>query len=194
MTDARSQPTRSDTEGGFTLLEVLIALGIMTFGLTALIGALSLAVGTRRGAEMRVRASLLADQVMQRVENEVLAAHPVPSEWQEPQDLAIDGVSGSSVDGFPGMGYRLAFVTSPERPDLVLVELRVAWREEGTDEGETFVKILPRSVPMARRVAQRGRSRNRRSRGVAAGPKHEVSAAQVVETKDPCRSRAQRRT
>ena len=141
--------------GGFTLLEVLVALGMLTVGLTTLLGALALGAGTRRGAEMRVRASLLADAVLQRVENELLADHPLPAEWKDGRELAIPATDETAADGFPGMVYRVSFTASDERPELVLVEVRVAWRDAGENEGETFVRILPRSVPMARRVAQR---------------------------------------
>ncbi|MCC6784423.1 MAG: prepilin-type N-terminal cleavage/methylation domain-containing protein [Planctomycetes bacterium] len=146
-------------EQGFTLLEVLVALGMLTIGLTTLLGALALGAGTRRGAEMRVRASLLADQVLQHVENELLAEHPLPEDWEKDADLAIpaanDGEAAAALAGFPGMAWRASFTTSAERPESVLVRIEISWRDDGENDGETFVRILPRSVPLARRVAQR---------------------------------------
>ena len=151
-------PRTTGSEGGFTLLEVLIALGIMTFSLTALLGALSVAVGTRRGAEMRTRAAILADRVLQDVETTMLAEHPIPLDWRDEKELAIEAGEPVLSAEFPGMRYSVEFVTSGERPDLVLVQLRIAWRDDGEDDGETFVRILPRAVPMTRRVAQRRNS------------------------------------
>ena len=62
----------SNRSAGFTLLELMAAMGIFVFGLTALIGVLTIGVGTRRGAEMRTRAVLLADRVLHRIETETL--------------------------------------------------------------------------------------------------------------------------
>ncbi|MFO1051614.1 MAG: type II secretion system protein [Planctomycetota bacterium] len=152
MTEPRRDPSG---ENGFTLLEVLVALGIMTLSLTALLGALSLAVGTRRGAEMRARAVLLAESVLQQVEQTWLAEHPVPEDWQDAKDLVIPPVERSPSPDYPGMQQSVSFVVSPDRPDMVLVKVVVVWRDDGEDDGETFVRILPRAVPLARRVAQR---------------------------------------
>lgn len=146
-------------EGGFTLLELVVALGILVFGATALIGALSLGVGTRRGTEMRARASILADRVLLHVEQDVLSQQPIPEGWESPDELAIPQERVEAVDGFPGMEYSVAFTTSPERPDVVLVTVRVAWRDQGEDQGQVFQRIVPRAVPLSRRVEDRRRSR-----------------------------------
>ncbi len=146
-------------ERGFTLLELIVALGILVFGATALIGALSLGVGTRRGTEMRARASILADQVLHHVERDLLAQHPIPEGWQSVDDLVVPGERVEVVDGFPGMEYSVSFASSPERPDIVLVTVRIGWRDQGEDQGQVFQRLLPRAVPLSRRVEDRRTSR-----------------------------------
>ena len=142
-------------EGGFTLLELMVSLGILVFGATALIGALGLGVGTRRSTEMRARAVVLADQVLHQVEQGLLAEHPLPDDWQSAEDLALPPARVDVVDGFPGMRYSVQFTVSQERPDLVLATIEIAWRDQGDDQAQQFHRLLPRAVPLARRIEQR---------------------------------------
>lgn len=144
-----------DGESGFTLIEVLVALGVMTFGLTVLLGAMSFAVGTRRGAEMRARAASLAESVMHDVEQRLLPEHPVPPDWEDPKELAIAPAAAVGVPDQAGMTYSIQYSTAGEQPDLVLVTVRVQWRDDGEEDGEVFTRVLPRGAPLALRVAQR---------------------------------------
>lgn len=146
-------------EGGFTLLEIVVALGILVFGATALIGALSVGVNTRRGTEMRARAALMAGQVLQHVERELLASHPIPDGWETAEDLAIPREEVAPVDGYPGMKYSVEFTTTPERPDVVLVTLRISWRDQGEDQAQVLQRVMPRAVPLSRRVENRRKTR-----------------------------------
>ena len=146
----------SNRSAGFTLLELMAAMGIFVFGLTALIGVLTIGVGTRRGAEMRTRAVLLADRVLHRIETETLVAAELLDEFED-DDLAIERIDQLQVDGFPGMKYSVEFAVEAEWPELVLARIRVSWLEEGEGRGQEFVRILPREVPFSRRVAERPR-------------------------------------
>ena len=151
-----ADPRRSaDRQGGFTLLELLIALGILSFGITALIGVLSVGVGTRRGAEMRTQAVLLSDQILHHIQERIFADHPIPQEFSDEQDLAIDPVVVDQIDGFAGLRYSVSFVVDVERPDLVLAIIRVSWRDQGEDVGQEFRRILPRAAPFSYRVRNR---------------------------------------
>ena len=102
-----------------------------------------------------VCAVLLAGQVMHHVEQRLLAEHPLPAAGWVEDDLAIPGETVEVIDGFPGMKYSITFKTSSERPDVVLAVVRVAWRDQGEDQGQEFKRLLPRIVPLARRVDPR---------------------------------------
>lgn len=142
----------SGSERGFTLLELLVAMGILVFGATTLIGALSVGVGTRRGTEMRARAVLVADQVLHDLEQRVLGQHPLPPDWQTAAELEMPAEASTTLDGFPGMRYSVEFTTSSERPDIVLATVRIAWRDQGEDQGQEFKRLMLRSVPLTQRV------------------------------------------
>jgi prepilin-type N-terminal cleavage/methylation domain-containing protein len=51
-------------QGGFTLVEILIALGVLAFGLVAVLGLMAAATTTHKKAVDRVNAALLADSIM----------------------------------------------------------------------------------------------------------------------------------
>lgn len=149
-------PGNGRPDAGFTLLELLIAMAILTFGITTLLGVLSVGVGTRRTAEMRGRAVVLADRILHDLQRSTLAEHPIPTDpdWVA-EDLAIESEVVEVIDGFPGMRYTASYTTDQARPDLVLVTVRVAWNEQGEEQGVELKRILPRQVPFSRRVGQR---------------------------------------
>jgi prepilin-type N-terminal cleavage/methylation domain-containing protein len=144
---------RAGDQRGFTLLELMVAIGILVFGVTTLIGVLSVGVATRRGAEQRARAALLAEQVLHRIATETLATAPVP---EQPDDgLELPPLRVDRVDGYPGMKYGVEFVVDPVLPELVLARVTVSWLDQGEDQGQEFQRVIQRTVPFSQRVAAR---------------------------------------
>ena len=70
-------------------------------------------------------------------------------------EFDIDPVplSGQAVPGFPGMTWSAVPVLDAERPDVFLVRLQVQWLEQGETVTEEFLRVLPRQLPLAARVA-----------------------------------------
>lgn len=136
-------------EGGFTLAEMLAALGILLFGITALLGALSSSVAQRRSTEARLAAAALAEQVVHRLQHESLRPR---ADAETALDLELAPVADQTAPGFPGMTWTATPVEHPDRPDLWLVRIRVGWLEEGDEEFVEFLRLLPRQLPLAQRV------------------------------------------
>ena len=63
------------------------------------------------------------------------------------------------VDGFPGMGYTADFVIDENHPDLVLVQVRVRWRQQGSELEQVFRRLLRREQPFRARVLRLKESR-----------------------------------
>ncbi|MHC5065871.1 MAG: type IV pilus modification PilV family protein [Planctomycetota bacterium] len=146
---------QASRESGFTLLEMMVAMGVLIVGVTSLLGALSSGLGTRRGAEQRQRAVLLADHVIHELESGAWFEPPPAAELDTgslAQDLAIDPITVRSVPGYPGMKYRVQFEVDPEHPDLVLAKIRISWMDQGGDVGTEFLRIMSRSQPLSQRV------------------------------------------
>ncbi len=158
MADCCQRPGECDSARGFTLVEMLAALGILLFGVTALVGALSSSMAGRRTSEAKLQMSAIADQVVLRLQQEAIVDDPetglprfVPQQAQP-------------VQGFPGMTWSATAVVDPVRPDLWLVQIDVSWPGsevlEGPEDGAVggggdllcFRRVLPRQLPLRDRV------------------------------------------
>jgi prepilin-type N-terminal cleavage/methylation domain-containing protein len=137
---------KKKVQDGFTLVEMMVALAILVFGVSALAGSLLTGVSMRRGSEMRFRADALVNQAVHRIQEEEF---PKYSGSGEP----LQGFTVEDPPGYSGMRYTVTYVTDLERPALVLARIKVSWAEQGERMGETFERILVRRVSSSRRVA-----------------------------------------
>jgi type II secretory pathway pseudopilin PulG len=135
--------------GGFTLVEMLAALGILLLGITALIGALSSSVAQRRTTEARLEAHALCEHALLRVQEECVRRR-VGAESD--LDLEIATLPDQQAPGFPGMTWSATAVLDEARPDVWLVRLKIRWLDEGEDVFEEFLRVLPRQMPLGQRV------------------------------------------
>jgi general secretion pathway protein I len=107
-------------EGGFTLLEVIVAMALFAAGIVALFqlysGALRLSAGSRDAAASSIYAR-------QRMEEALLAPNPV------------DGVEGGTFGDRYRWEVETSVVPSAEEPpyDEVHVRVTVTWRDGGDE-------------------------------------------------------------
>lgn len=147
-----------DPARGFTLVEMLAALGILLFGVTALVGALSSSIAGRRTSEAKLQMSAIADQVVLRLQQEAIVDDP---ETGLPRFVPMQD---QPVPGFPGMTWAATALVDQSRPDLWLVRIDIAWPgsevlevpEDGAIGGGgdllRFLRVLPRQLPLRDRV------------------------------------------
>ena len=50
------------------------------------------------------------------------------------------------------MTWSATAIVDENRPDVWLVRLRIRWLEEGDDVQQEFLRVLPRQLPLGRRV------------------------------------------
>ncbi len=136
-------------DGGFTLAEMLAALGILLVGITALLGALGSSVGQRRTTDARLAASKFADVAMHRIRYEAIQR---AQGGDSDLDLEVAALTDQTVPGFPGMSWSAEAITDELRPDIWLIRLEIRWLDEGEDSSEVFYRILPRTLPLGQRV------------------------------------------
>ncbi|MCR9246757.1 MAG: type II secretion system GspH family protein [bacterium] len=140
---------RPSADAGFTLAEMLAALGILLVGVVSLLGALGAAVGERRTTDARLTAAKVCDLALHRVRHEsVRRAADAGSDL----DLEIIQLEDQTVPGFDGMTWSAEAVVDENRPMVWLVRLEVRWLEEGENASEEFLRILPRNLPLGQRV------------------------------------------
>ena len=140
---------RNATEDGFTLAEMLAALGILLFGVTALLGALSSSISQRRSTDARHELTALCDLAMHRVRYEAIRSTTGSS---APFDLEFVPLEDQEVPGFPGMSWSASATEDENRPLLWLVKVEVRWLEDGEDVVAEFFRVVPRQLPMRDRV------------------------------------------
>lgn len=147
MADERRTPDAG--AAGFTLAEMLAALGILLFGVTALIGALGSSIAQRRTTDARLEAVALCDQALHRLQYEAVRRSAASD---SDLDLELAPLADQTAAGFPGMTWSARPILDPDRPDVWLVQLEVRWLEEGDEVTEVFHRILPRQLPLGPRV------------------------------------------
>lgn len=134
---------------GMTLVEVLIAMAIFVFGVTAVLGLFQLGGGLESRA--RVEAEL-APAI------EPLIARLRATAWRQDAQgawLPPEPVSGAEVPGAPEYRYDLTvYPGSPEQPDLTRAQLRF-WRTAPDRVLAQSAFLLPRRIPVDRRVPNR---------------------------------------
>jgi len=140
---------RNATEAGFTLAEMLAALGILLFGVTALLGALSSSISQRRSTDARHELTALCDLAMHRVRFESIRS---TNGNHSPFDLEFVPLVDQEVPGFPGMTWSASATEDENRPLLWLVKIEAQWLDEGEAVVAEFLRIVPRQLPMRDRV------------------------------------------
>lgn len=143
------RPCQRAREAGFTLAEMLAALGILLLGVTALLGALTATVAQRRTTDAKLEAVALCDYALHRVQEEAVRRR---AGAETDLDLELATLADQTAPGFPGMSWSASPVLDEQRPDVWLVRLQVRWLEEGADVVEEFLRVLPRQLPLGQRV------------------------------------------
>lgn len=122
---------------GFTLTEVLVAMGILAIGSVAALSLFAAAVATQKRAVDRVKSAYLAEEAIALVEARLVGD----------ADLASLEVLGGKREGYPE--YFTYDVTLTPQDDLeveVLVEVTVIWKTQGRDREAVYRTILLRSL------------------------------------------------
>ncbi|MDA1260339.1 MAG: prepilin-type N-terminal cleavage/methylation domain-containing protein [Planctomycetota bacterium] len=134
---------------GMTLIEVLIAMAIFIFGVTAVLGLFQLGGGLE--ARARVEAELApAIEPLIRTLREETWRQDAQGAWLPPAPP-----SGDAVPGAPDYHYDLiVYPGSLDHPDLVRAQLRF-WRTAPDRVLAQSSFLLPRRIPVERRLQKR---------------------------------------
>ena len=145
--------------GGFTLLEMMLAMAVLLIGLTAVLGMLTFGAALTRTAALRTSASGTIEAVVADLE-ETLFPLDDEGEAGEPREIVERAVLGA-----PGVVYSAKATPNPDLPDEYRVDVEVSWKTAGTTRKHTFQTLLLREVPFGERM--RRLFVERRSRGAA---------------------------
>jgi len=132
--------------GGFTLLEMLVAMALLAVGLSSVLALFTFGAGLRRTSEERERAALAAEAIVADLRR---ALFPLESDGSvgDPPPLVDQPVPNA-----PGLAYSAVLREDPALPGAILAEVEITWRERGRRRGERFETVLVREVPFDRRM------------------------------------------
>ncbi len=145
MADARA------SQQGFTLAEMLAALGILMVTVTTLLASLADSVALRRATDMRLAAAAAVEDVVLQVrrtgiERELGAETDL--------DLVLQQRGPYELENMPGLRFFVSVSDARDRSDVWLLKIVAEWMEAGEIMQEEFLRALPRELPMADRVAR----------------------------------------
>ena len=148
------------SRAGFTIIEVIVALGILLFGMTAVIGMLTFGAALSRTALLRTSAAASAQAVVADLEetlfpmsesNGANAAGSAASSDAGPPIEVVD----RALPGMPDVTYSATARPNPEHPLEYRVDVDMSWTSAGVHRAMSFSTILVREVPFGERLRRR---------------------------------------
>jgi prepilin-type N-terminal cleavage/methylation domain-containing protein len=158
---------RHRRQNGFSLLEVIVALGVLAIGASAAFALLVAAASAGRRAEHHVNAALLAETILNDIKGELdesfdLSTFPLASTADpieglepdpnrpEPSDETRYLVRNRKSQAYPGYTYDIAITPLPSPvPDLpwhFLVEVEVRWSNRGQRRSAVYATVMLRRI------------------------------------------------
>ncbi|MHC5036899.1 MAG: type IV pilus modification PilV family protein [Planctomycetota bacterium] len=142
--------TRTQRNSGFSLLEVLVALGIVTIGVTAVLALFASGVDIHKQAVDQSNAALVAQTLASELEAKYTVARIdawLREKGKKRKKRRISGYLKDipdrrpvEVPGFPGYRYSVKFTPLDPDENAVLARIKVYWRKGG---GQGIAEVIP---------------------------------------------------
>ena len=128
---------------GFSLLEVIVAIGIVTVGLTAVLALFAAGVDTHKRSIDQSNAALAAQSLASELEARYtivridawrarqLKTQKRVDERNYLQDIPAKGKEPPEVPGFPGYLYTVKFIPLDKDAYSVLARINILWKKGG---------------------------------------------------------------
>ncbi len=165
---------------GFTILEVLVAMAILVFGMTTILGLMTYGVALSRSAQLRTSAASAAQATIADLEESFFPV--VDGEAGEPR-----AIEGRAVAGVDGLVYSATGRPNPDRPTEYRVDIEMSWTSQGVQRAKRFTTLLQREVSFGERLRHRatpGASTPSPDRPGAAATRTNDSPADAKATQD----------
>jgi hypothetical protein len=130
---------------GFTIIEVLVAMGILLFGMTAILGLLTFGAAVSRTALLRTQTASLSEAVIADLEESLFPYKD--GEVGEPV-----AIQRKPLPGQPDVLYSATATQNPESPLEYKVDVEFTWESGGVRRERRFSTILLREIPFGTRM------------------------------------------
>ncbi len=154
MSHLQAQTGRAETSqrSGFTLLEVVLALGLLLIGLSTILGLFSFGAALSRSSLLATEAAGAVEAVIADLENSFFPLREDGSAGPP------EGFEGRPVPGHSDLVYGARPTPNPDRlgPDGEPIEYRVdveiSWSSRGAKRSKKLSTVLLREVPFGERM------------------------------------------
>lgn len=145
MRDPRAIDRR---QGGFTIIEVLVAMGILLFGMTTILALLTFGAALSRTAHLRTAGAALAEAVVLDLEETLFPL--VDGEAGEPRPIRE-----RALPGLDEIVYSATPTQNPRNPLEYRVDVEMTWKSAGVKREKRFTTLLLREIPFGERLRRR---------------------------------------
>lgn len=115
-------------EGGFTLIEVLVALVVTVVGLSIVAQGFTTASRASTLSQNTTRAAILAQRVMTGLET---------------GEISLDSSESKTFDDEPEFAYETLSISDPDETGLDVVTVTIKWKERGLeDRSYVLVRLM----------------------------------------------------
>ena len=138
-------PRKEDLRGGFTIVEVVLAMGILVMGATAIIAFLTYGAATTRHAQLRTLSAAATEAVIADLDR-----HLFPFEDGKLGDpLEIEK---RPVPDAPGVVYSAQAVVNPDDLREYRVDVSLTWESAGVQRSKKFQLLMLREISFGDRL------------------------------------------
>jgi prepilin-type N-terminal cleavage/methylation domain-containing protein len=148
---------------GFTILEVLLAMAILLFGMTAVLGLLTFGAALSRTALLRTTCAAAIEATVADLEETLFPI--VEGEAGPPNEI-----KERALPGLPDVVYSAVAHENPDRPLEYRVDIDMSWKSAGVQREKRFSTLLLREVQFGERLRKQFVEGNKSGLAPAADP------------------------
>ncbi len=144
-----NEHARRAPRAGFTIIEVVLAMGILVMGMTVLLSLLTFGAALTRTAALRTAASTAIEAVIGDLQESLF---PLQDDGTVGEPRQIEG---RAVPNAPGVIYSASARPNPDEPLEYAVDIDLSWETSGVRRAKSFQTLLLREVPFGERMRRR---------------------------------------
>ena len=133
------------SRAGFTLIEVMLAVGILAFGASAIIGMLTVGASLTRTAELRTSAASSLEAVLDDIGHELFRL-------EDGELTGPHAIVDRAVPDAPGVIYSATARQNPAQPKEYIVDVDLRWEASGVRRKKRFQTLKLKEISFGERL------------------------------------------
>jgi prepilin-type N-terminal cleavage/methylation domain-containing protein len=145
---------RGNQRGGFTLVEIVLAMGILLVGAAAILSMLTFGASLTRAAQLRTRAAAAVEAVRADLEANMFPYVPSADGTADEVGGPVDLVD-RAVPNLTQVVYSAKAQQNPELPREYRVDVEIRWMSGGVQREKKLTWILLKEITFGERLRRR---------------------------------------